>query len=126
MSASLIKCRVNHTLPKLMLGRRRRRDGGFAGSNLISDQIINGVTRKRVGLISQGPVLREECKITISKDSHITSGCPSPTLGSNIAMAYVPKEVGVVGSEIDVNVRNKIVKAKVCKLPFVPCTYYHK
>lgn len=107
-------------------GKRRRRNGGFAGSKHIIDQIINGVTKKRVGLISRGPVLRQEYKITSSKDSRITSGCPSPTLGSNIAMAYVQKEVGIVGSEVDVNVRNKIVKAKVCKLPFVPCTYYQK
>lgn len=112
-----------------MPGKRRRRDGGFPGSKPIADQLIKGVTRKRVGLISQGPVLRQQCKITDDKGSfigHITSGCPSPSLGSNIAMAYVPKEVGNVGNEINVAIRNKIVKARICKIPFIPCTYYHK
>lgn len=110
-------------------GKRRRRDNGFPGSKLIAEQLTKGVTKKRVGLISQGPVLRQQCKITDDKGSfigHITSGCPSPTLGSNIAMAYVPKEVGYVGSEVNVAVRNKIVVARVCTIPFIPCTYYHK
>lgn len=110
-------------------GKRRRRDGGFPGSKLILDQLTNGATRKRVGLISQGPVLRQQCKIADTNGSfigHVTSGGPSPTLGCNIAMAYVPNKFSIIGSEIDVLVRNRTVKAQISKIPFVSCTYHHQ
>ena len=113
----------------LTLGKRRRREGGFCGSSIILDQLVKGVGMRRVGLTSHGPVLRQNCKITDSRGSvigQVTSGCPSPTLNCNVAMAYVPKETDVVGNEVDVIVRNKPVKAKIIQMPFVPCTYHKK
>lgn len=93
---------------------------------MISGQLVSGVTRKRVGINSQGPVLRQHCKIIDDSGSpigHITSGCPSPTLGTNIAMAYVPKDVC---TEVDVAIRNRVIRARVSKIPFVPYAYYHE
>lgn len=113
----------------VFLGKRRRKEGNFCGSKVILDQLRSGSVKKRVGLTSNGPVLRQHCNIVDENgDSigHVTSGCPSPTLNCNIAMAYVPKQIGTLGSEVHVAVRNKMVAAKITKMPFVSCSYYHK
>ena len=77
---------------------------------------------------SQGPparagaeVLNEE--VTIGT---VTSGCPSPTLSCNIAMAYVPIALSKPGTELQLRVRKSTVGVKVVKMPFVPSKYYTK
>ena len=54
------------------------------------------------------------------KVGHITSGAPSPTLGANIAFAYVKniKEI-CTGSTVQVMIREKLHDAEVVKRPFV-------
>lgn len=54
----------------------------------------------------------------------MTSGCPSPVLKRNIAMAYVEKGSHKQGSELIVKVRGRMSKAVVTKMPFVPHGYY--
>lgn len=49
----------------------------------------------------------------------VTSGCPSPTLGQNIAMGYVQLEYSRPGTELRVMVGGKERKTIVKKLPFV-------
>jgi glycine cleavage system T protein (aminomethyltransferase) len=48
----------------------------------------------------------------------ITSGSPSPTLGKNIALAYVPPEFSALGTHIYVEIRGQRVKAQVVPTPF--------
>jgi aminomethyltransferase len=54
----------------------------------------------------------------------VTSGCPSPTLKKNIAMAYVKDGMHKSGTEVQVKVRGKNRKATVTKMPFVPNKFY--
>ena len=49
-------------------------------------------------------------------DGEITSGSYSPTLQKSIAMARIP--AGVTG-QVEVEVRGKMLKAQIVKLPFV-------
>lgn len=48
----------------------------------------------------------------------VTSGAPSPTLGTPIAMAYVTPEVSAVGTELAVDVRGRREPVRVVALPF--------
>ncbi|MDE3106200.1 MAG: glycine cleavage system aminomethyltransferase GcvT, partial [Acidobacteriota bacterium] len=48
----------------------------------------------------------------------VTSGSPAPFLKKNIAMAYVPTAHMEPGSELVVEIRGQMVKARVVPLPF--------
>ena len=43
----------------------------------------------------------------------------SPTLGKAIGMGYVSKEYSKVDTEIYISIRDKKIKSKVVRLPFV-------
>ena len=49
----------------------------------------------------------------------VTSGTMSPILNKGIGMAYVNKAYSAIGTEVYLNVRNKMLKAKIVKLPFI-------
>ena len=49
----------------------------------------------------------------------VTSGTQSPTLNKAIGMGYVNKEFAKADTEIFVVIRDKAIKAKVCKIPFL-------
>jgi aminomethyltransferase len=48
----------------------------------------------------------------------VTSGGPSPTLKTNIGMAYVPPENVAVGLDIEIGIRGQPVAARIVGLPF--------
>ncbi|KAJ3050701.1 hypothetical protein HK097_008307 [Rhizophlyctis rosea] len=109
------------------IGQRRRTEGGFLGAERILPQIKGGVPKRRVGLIVEGAPAREGAKI-LSVDGEelgtITSGCPSPVLKKNVAMGYVKSGFHKQGTDVQVQVRNRLQKAKITKMPFVPHQYY--
>ncbi len=54
---------------------------------------------------------------------HVTSGMPAPTIGKNLALALVRADLAKVGTELDVLVRGKPVRAQVVKTPFYQSRY---
>lgn len=116
-----------------IIGKDRRAGGGFHGSDVILSQLTpqskggSGVQRRRIGLIVEGAPAREGADIVDEKGEkigHITSGCPSPTLGKNVAMGYIKDGFHKAGTDVEVVVRGKKRKAKVTKMPFVPTKYW--
>ena len=108
-----------------------RRNGGFHGSDTILKQLKSwkqggGVERKRVGLIVQGAPAREGAEIILKGQvvGNVTSGCPSPTLGQNIAMGYIRFGFHKPGTKVEVLVRGKKREAEVVKMPFVESKYW--
>jgi aminomethyltransferase len=69
-------------------------------------------------LLDRG-VLRAHQKVfTAQGEGEITSGSFSPSLGQSIALARLPAGVAI-GSEVDVEIRDKRLKARVVKPSFV-------
>ncbi len=56
----------------------------------------------------------------------ITSGIPSPTLGTNIAMGYVASGHHKKGTKVKVKVRRNMRDAVVKPMPFVPTKYFRQ
>ena len=119
----------NYSPSFLYAGKQRRSVGGFLGSEVVLQQLRSRPSRRRIGLTSQGPPARNGAEV-LDTDGQlvgtVTSGCPSPTLGHNIAMAYVPRTRSKIGTKLQLKVRRKTVMAEVTKMPFVPTNYYTK
>ena len=82
------------------------------------------MTKQLIGLILlERGVLRSHQKVTMQYDNsegegEITSGGFSPTLNQSIALARLPLKI-TAGDEVHVLVRDKMLRAKVVKYPFV-------
>ncbi len=93
-------------------------DRAFIGRPVLDKQRAAGAREKLVGLVLEDRgVLRGHMRVaTGSGDGEITSGGFSPTLGKSIALARVPADAG---DTVEVDVRGRLLKAKVVKPPFV-------
>jgi len=96
--------------------------GEFIGRAALERAKAAGVTRTLVGLemIDRG-IARDEyccCDEAGAPIGVITSGSPSPTLGKNIALAYVPPAKSAIGTVILVEIRGQKCKAQVVPTPF--------
>ena len=83
--------------------------------------VANGQRHDFLGLVllDKGGVLRGHQKVRCAAgEGEITSGTFSPTLGSSIALARVPKGTAIA-SIVPVQVRDKELGARVVKPPFV-------
>jgi aminomethyltransferase len=116
-----------------VIGKDRRQTGGFHGSEVILSQLVPkskggaGVSRRRIGLLVEGAPAREGAEIVDEKGEKVgvvTSGCPSPTLGKNIAMGYIKDGLHKSGTKVGVVIRGKRRNAEVTKMPFVPSKYW--
>jgi aminomethyltransferase len=93
-------------------------DREFVGRGALEEQRAAGITRDLVGLVlEEKGVLRAHQRVVGAfGEGEITSGSFSPTLGRAIAFARMP--VGTKG-ECQVDVRGKMLPARVVKPPFV-------
>ncbi|MGV2495079.1 glycine cleavage system aminomethyltransferase GcvT [Pelagerythrobacter aerophilus] len=109
------------------IGKRRRAEGGFPGSDRILGLIEGGTETKRVGLTLEGRLPAREGALVYAGDEEVgrvTSGGFAPTLGHPIAMAYVASAQAAEGTELEIEVRGKRLPARVAQMPFVPHRYY--
>lgn len=96
---------------------------------MILDHLKNGCSRRRIGIrLEKGPAARHGVQIFSDgkQIGEVTSGCPSPSLGCNVAMGYVATGHNKVGTQIDLNIRDKMFKAIIAKMPFTQANYYNK
>ena len=95
--------------------------GEFVGRAALQAVQQAGPERKLIGLrmIDNAiPRAGYEVRSGGAAVGRVTSGTLSPTLGSKIAMAMVPAELDAIGSEFEVVVRDRPVRAEQVKLPF--------
>ena len=95
----------------------------FTAKDILAKQKEAGITRKLVGfeMIDRGIprhdyMIKDGAGNTIGK---VTSGTQAPSLGKAIGLGYVAVAHASVDSEIFIDIRNTLVKAKVVKAPFV-------
>ena len=97
--------------------------GDFLGKEILTRQKSEGVSKKLIGfeLIDRG-IPRHQYKVFDSQNNEIgvvTSGTMSPMRKIGIGMAYVKPEFSKIGTEIFIEIRDKKLKARVAKIPFV-------
>jgi aminomethyltransferase len=96
----------------------------FTARPILEKQKAEGLTRRLVGIemVDKG-IPRHGYKVQNEAGEEIgvvTSGTQSPTLGKAIGMAYVTTAHAAEGTEVNVMIRNKGIKARVVKTPFLP------
>ncbi len=94
----------------------------FTAKEKLAAQKADGIKRKLVGfeMIDRG-IPRSHYQIK-DKDGNllgsVTSGTQSPSLGKAVGLGYVDIAFASIDSEIYIDVRNQLLKAKVVKVPF--------
>jgi aminomethyltransferase len=94
---------------------------GFIGEDRVREQHENGLTRKLVGfeMIDRGiarhgyPVMSGAQRIGV-----VTSGTHTPFLKKAIGMGYVPIERAAPATEIEIDIRGRLSRARVVTMPF--------
>ncbi|EGN96970.1 hypothetical protein SERLA73DRAFT_185236 [Serpula lacrymans var. lacrymans S7.3] len=111
-----------------VIGKERRESGEFIGAEGVRRHLKDGPPRRRVGLVVEGAPARQGAQIFAPSGTdligNVTSGIPSPTLGKNIAMGYVQSGWHKKGTEVEVEVRNKLRKGVLTPMPFVKPKYW--
>jgi aminomethyltransferase len=95
--------------------------GDFIGREALAKQKEQGLTRKLIGFeVTDRGIARDEQDIFVNgeKVGRVTSGSPAPYLKKNIGMGYVPVELATAGTELQIDVRGRMVTAQVVPLPF--------
>ncbi|MBA4535796.1 glycine cleavage system aminomethyltransferase GcvT [Bacillus aquiflavi] len=97
------------------------KEADFIGKQALKEQKEAGVPRKLVGIemIDRGiprngyPVFKADEQI-----GEVTTGTQSPTLKKNIGLALIKANEAELGTELEVEIRKKRLKAKIIKTPF--------
>lgn len=93
----------------------------FVGRDALLKHKLEGVSKKLVGfeMVDRGIARKDH---VIGKDGQavgvVTTGMYSPTLKKNLGLGFVPPNLAAAGTEFDVIIRDKPLKARVVKTPF--------
>ena len=98
----------------------------FIGRKALESMKAAGLQKKFVALLLEDRgVLRGHQKVIVAgagegaNVGEITSGTFSPTMEKSIALARVPRATGAAGAIVQVDIRGKLLNARVVKAPFV-------
>ncbi len=95
--------------------------GEFNGRTALEKQMAEGVRRRLIGFrMQERGIARDGCQVMVEGRpvGWVTSGGPSPTLGVNIGLCYLPAELATVGRRIHVLIRGQAVGAETVATPF--------
>lgn len=93
----------------------------FIGKKALKEQKEQGIARKLAGfeMIDRGvPRSRYEVQADGKPIGYVTTGGFSPSLAKNIGLALIDSKYAEEGSEINIIIRNKVLRAKIVKTPF--------
>ena len=93
----------------------------FNGKSVLVEQKENGVPRKSIGIemIDKGiprtgyPVYKDGVQV-----GFVTTGTQSPTSKKNIGLALIDATFAEIGQELEIEIRNKRLKAVTVATPF--------
>lgn len=93
----------------------------FIGKDILQKQKTEGIKRKRVGiLMTEQGIPRAKMGVLNEKGEKIgqlTSGTFSPLLKIGVGMAYVEATQAQEGAAVNIEIRDKLVKAKIASFP---------
>jgi len=79
---------------------------------LVCLEVEKRIARPHSPILSEGQVVGE-----------VTSGTKSPSLGTNIALGYVPRRLARPGNQVQIDIRGRSADARVVKPPFYTRPY---
>lgn len=104
--------------------------GDFVGREVLQQVKADGPRRRLIGLEMTGRGIARGGYPVATVDGtvvgEVTTGMPAPTIGKNLALALVQTGNTKVGTELDVIIRGKPVRAQVVKTPFYQSRYKNK
>lgn len=94
----------------------------FVAKDILEELKTEGINMKLVGLeMLEKGIPRHDYEIKDGegvKIGKVTSGTQSPSLNKAIAMGYVDTDYSKIGTQVYIKVRDKLLTAKVVKIPF--------
>ncbi|WP_047155273.1 glycine cleavage system aminomethyltransferase GcvT [Aneurinibacillus tyrosinisolvens] len=93
----------------------------FIGQEALREQKEKGAARKLVGLeMLERGIPRSHYPVYAGDEriGEVTTGTQSPTLKKNVGLALLNREHSAIGTEVEVEIRNKRVKAHIVQTPF--------
>lgn len=96
--------------------------GDFTGRGALESQHSAGLPSllTPIRLTVSGPPLRSHYPVIFNESvvGETSSGALSPSLGEGIGLAYLPLQISVPGTPLEIEVRGRRYPATVCRLPF--------
>jgi aminomethyltransferase len=95
----------------------------WVGREALARVAEDGPARTLAGLVVRGRGIARHGHLVYEAghddpSGTVTSGAPSPSLGTPVAMAYLPTEAAEPGTMVEVGIRSARVEAEVVPLPF--------
>ncbi|MEC2479617.1 glycine cleavage system aminomethyltransferase GcvT [Bacillus cereus] len=100
---------------------KTNKEADFFGKATLKEQKENGAPRKLVGIeVIERGIPRTHYPVFIGEEiiGEVTSGTQSPTLKKSIGLALIDVKYAAVDTEVEIEIRNKRVKAVVVPTPF--------